>query len=66
MAVIHIGRSIEFLCIKFFPENLPGKFSGGMVLIRIEDNFFMCALQLLIQIIAPDFKKERINCLIGA
>jgi hypothetical protein len=41
-ATIPRGRGIEFLNIKFLPEKMPGKYIGDLVLIGIEDNFFMC------------------------
>jgi len=65
-ATIPRGRGIEFLNIKFLPEKMPGKYIGNLVLIGIEDNFLCTVVQLLIQIITPDFKKERPYWLIRA
>jgi hypothetical protein len=45
---------------------MPGKYIGNLVLIEIEDNFLCTVVQLLIQIITPDFKKERTYWLIKA
>ena len=41
------GRSIEFLNIKFLPDKMPGKYIGDLVLIGIEDNFFMCCVSII-------------------